>query len=262
VHPLLFHIGNIAIPTYGVVTALALLAALALLVGRASAEGLRADKVWNAGLLAILASLFGARLLLVATHLHTFREHPFWLLGLTAINEAWIAVGGAAIGLGAAVLYALAEGLPLLRVSDCAAPAAALGFAINRVGAFCGGLGWGTPTTLPWGVTYRRVVAYVWYGTPLGTRVHPVQLYDAAASVAILALLLRRPRGRAGEVAGAWLFLYGVSRFFLEFLRGDATRVPGGLLTVAQAVGLLAVVAGGALWLRRGGGDPTPATTS
>jgi len=256
-HPLLFHIGSLAIPTYGVLTAAALLAALGLCVERARRAGLPGDKVWNLGLIAILAALFGSRLLLVASNLHVFAQHPFWVLGLATVHGGWIAAGGTAIGAVAAVLYALAEGLPLLRIADAAAPAAALGFAVSRIGAFCAGLGWGTPTTLPWGVTYRSAVAWLWYRTPLGTRLHPVQLYDAVVSFAILVLLLGMGRSemarRAGEIAGAWLFLYGISHFFLEFLRGDAVREPafGGLFTMAQGLAVLAVILGGALWLRR-----------
>lgn len=252
-HPLLFHFGHLAIPTYGVVTAAALLAGLAVLVWQARRSGLRSDKVWNLGLIAILAALFGARLLLVAAHLHTFRTHPFWLLGLASIPGEWIALGGAAIGLTAAILYALAEGLPLLRTADVAAPAVALAFAINRIGAFLGGLDWGRQTSLPWAVTYHSVVAYLWYRTPLGIALHPLQLYDAAASLAILGLLLWMPRERAGEVAGVWLFLFGVSHFFLQFLRGNIApkALVGGMITVGQVLAIAAVVAGGALWLRR-----------
>jgi len=258
VAPILFHFGHLAIPTYGVCTALALLAALALSVSRARRLGLRSDKIWNLGLLAILVALLGARLLLVLLHPHAFRVHPLWVLGLATIHSPWIALGGVAIGIAAAILYALAEGLPLLRTLDALAPAAALAFAVNRIGAFCGGAAWGTPTHLPWGVTYHSVVAYFWYQVPLGVRLHPVQLYDAALSLAILALLLvirRRPGFFAfdGEVAGAWLFLYGLGRFFLEFLRGDPARVPllGGALTQAQVLAMAAVVIGCTLWLRR-----------
>ena len=249
-HPLLFHLGRLAIPTYGVFTALALLIALAAAVWQARRSGLPADKVWNLGLIAILAALFGARLLLIAANLRTFHAHPFWILGLATIPGTWIVLGGAAIGLIAAVLYASAEGLPLLRTADVVAPGIALAFAINQIGAFCAGLAWGRPTTLPWGVTYRSVVAWLWYRTPLGDRLHPVQLYDAAASLLIFTLLLWMPRKRPGEIAGAWLFLYGLCRFFTEFFRGDESLFVLGL-TLSQVFAVLAVLAGGALWLRR-----------
>lgn len=281
-HPFLFHFGNLAIPTYGVLTAAALLAALGVAVGQARRLGLSGEKVWNLGLIAILGALFGSRLLLIATHFSTFRAHPFWVLGLTSISGTGIALGGAAIGAAAAVLYALAEGLPLPATADALAPAVALAFAVNRIGAYCGGLAWGKPTALPWGVTYRKIVAWLWYRTPLGVRLHPVQLYDAGLSLAIFALLLAMGRrslraeravvdpqavdaalvparsARSGEVAGAWLFLYGLGRFFVEFFRGDETHQLGGFLTLPQILSIAAVLAGGALWLRRAS-NPDPA---
>jgi phosphatidylglycerol:prolipoprotein diacylglycerol transferase len=257
VHPLLFHFGHIAIPTYGACTALALLLALAVSVWTAKRAGLNTDKVWNLELIAILTALFAARLLMIAGHPHLFRDHPFWLLGLVTMPSLWFVLGGVFVGVLGAMLYALAEGLPVLQVADALAPAVALAFAVQRVGAFCGGSAWGTPTQLPWGVVYRSPVAYLWYRVPLGVTMHPVQLYDAAASLGIFVLLLWMGRwgrlGRDGEIAGAWLFLYGVIRFFLEFLRGDPARTPllGGAVTVAQVLCIVAVVAGAVLWLRR-----------
>lgn len=249
-YPLLFHFGHIAVPTYGVLTAIALLAGLACSVMQARRMGLSADKMWNLGLVAILAALFGSRLLLVLAHFQDFRAHPFWVLGLANTPSAWIVLGGVAIGIFAAALYALADGMPLLSVADAAAPGLALAFAINRLGALCGGLAWGRPTKLPWGVMYRSFVAYLWYRVPLGVKVHPVQLYDAGASLVIFALLAAMRRRRAGEIAGAWLFLYGLARFFIEFFRGDEAPVVAGL-TLPQLLAILAVLAGGALWLRR-----------
>ena len=256
-HPLLFHFGHIAIPTYGVCTALALLLALAVSMFTAKRAALNPERVWNLELLAILTALFASRLLMILGHPHLFRTHPFWLLGLVTLPNIWFALGGVLAALLAAMLYALAEGLPLLKTADVIAPGVALAFCLNRIGAYCGGSAWGTPTQLPWGVIYRSPVAYLWYRVPLGVPLHPVELYDAAASLVLFALLLWMGRsgrtGRAGEIAGAWLFLYGVIRFFLEFLRGDPARqsLLHGAVTLAQALCILAVLVGSALWLRR-----------
>lgn len=249
-HPLLFHFGRIAIPTYGVLTAIGLLAGLACAVLQARRMGLRADRMWNLGLVGILGALFGSRLLLVLANFEAFRAHPFWVLGLANIPGAWIAFGGAAVGTLAAALYAVAEGMPLLAVADAASPGLALAIAINRLGAFCGGLAWGSPTNLPWGVMYRSFVAYLWYRVPLGVRLHPVQLYDASVSLAVFALLLSFRARRSGEIVGAWLFFYGLARFFMEFFRGDEAPLVVGL-TMPQVLSIFAVIAGGALWLHR-----------
>jgi phosphatidylglycerol:prolipoprotein diacylglycerol transferase len=58
-----------------------------------------------------------------------------------------------------------------------------------------------------------------------------------------------------GQVFGAYLILYGVARFFLEFLRGDPGRgvVFGGLMSGTQLIAIGLVVVGGVIWFLRGG---------
>jgi phosphatidylglycerol:prolipoprotein diacylglycerol transferase len=61
-------------------------------------------------------------------------------------------------------------------------------------------------------------------GTPLNIPLHPTQLYEAGAEFLILLLLLgieRRNRGFPGRTFWLYMLLYGVSRFIIEFYRGD-----------------------------------------
>jgi phosphatidylglycerol:prolipoprotein diacylglycerol transferase len=247
-HPRLLQLGHAAIPTYGALTALALIAGLAAAVHFARRLSLDPNKIWSLCLTGILTTLVGARLLLVLTYFNAFRQHPFWILGLTDIHDQWVIALSVIAGFGAAMLYALAEGLPLLAVLDCLMPSAAVAIAINRIGAFLAGLDYGMPTTRPWSVVYTSRIAALWYNTPLGIGLHPVQLYDAAASLLILAFLLwwLPRRSQDGELAGAWLFLYGFASFFLSFYRAGT-----GALPISQPIAIAAVVAGGAMWARR-----------
>lgn len=249
-YPRLAQFGPLAIPTYGAFTALALVAALASLSPLARRLGLNANKLWNVGLIAILTSLIGARLLVVAEFFGVFREHPFWVLGLAANRAApWVEPAAILLGLAAALLYILAEGLPFLRVLDCAAPAATLGLAIASVGAFLAGADYGLLASHAWAVTYTSPYAYFWYLTPLGVHLYPVQIYQAIAFLVILtALLWRLPhRGHDGELAGAWLFLSGVSAFSINLYRAFT---PGDL-AIHQVVCVAMVLASAALLLRR-----------
>ena len=253
-HPRLFQFGHIAVPTYGALTALGLVAALAAAMYFARRLSLDANKVWNLCLIGILTTLIDARLLLVITHFSEFRVHPFWVLGLVNQQSLWIMPVGILIGLAAALLYAAAEGLAALRVLDCIAPAVAIFLAINRIGAFVAGVDYGRPTQLPWGVTYTSLFSALWYRTPLGLPLHPVQLYDAAASVLILGVLLwwLPRRTQDGELAGIWLFLYGMASFTIGLYRADS-RV------LLEALAIVGVIAGGVLWLHRPESQPSPA---
>jgi phosphatidylglycerol---prolipoprotein diacylglyceryl transferase len=259
-YPRFFQFGHFAIPTYGVLIAISLVAALALLLYFARRLSLDPNKLWNVGLIAIFTTLIGERLLVIATYFSAFREHPFWVLGLAAnrLPAAWIEPAALLLGLAAAALYVLAEGLPFLRVLDCSALAATLPLAIGSVGAFLAGADYGLPTTSGWSVTYTSPFAWLWYGTPLAVRLYAVQLYAALAFVAIfLAVLWWLPRRKQdGELAGGWLFLAGVAWFFLDFYRAAGHDH----FWFHQPVFVAMVVAGGALLLRRKSGVPAPSS--
>src|SRR5207247_1124988 len=79
------------------------------------------------------------------------------------------------------------------------------------------------------------------WAKPPGVRVHPPPLYEAAAYVAIFALLwrLRRESVPAGALLALYLVLSGVARFLVEFVRVNPRLLFG--LTEAQLVSLALV---------------------
>jgi prolipoprotein diacylglyceryltransferase len=85
-------------------------------------------------------------------------------------------------------------------------------------------------------------------------RLHPVQVYEALLAFALFAFLwfwLPR-RKQDGELAGAFLFLYGASLYFLDFLRGDRahSEIFSGALTISQLLAIVFVLLGAAFWMR------------
>jgi phosphatidylglycerol:prolipoprotein diacylglycerol transferase len=146
--------------------------------------------------------------------------------------------------------------MPPLATLDCFAPGLALGHSIGRLGCFAAGCCYGKPTKLPWGVTFTNPLASALVGTPLGIPLEPTQLFESAVELANFFILywLIRHKKFDGQVIGAYMFIYGFARYFLEFLRGDPGRgsLFGGIMTGTQLIAILMVVTGGALWLRRG----------
>lgn len=261
-YPRLFQLGRLPIPTYGVFSAIALVVALSLAMRVARRLDLPPDKIWNLGLYTLLAGLIASRLLMVATHFALFRYNPLWLLGLSPTYIPWIPWVSAAIALAVAWLYIKAEELPLPGALDAYAPALTAGFAIQSIGAFLAGADYGTPTHSAIAVTYSSTYAAAWYQTPLHMHLVPVQLYHAAACLAILAgLLLWLPRRKqTGELAGLWLLAYGLTVFFLEFYRGHATTT--GLFTPMQRVAIAAVILSAVLLWKRSPSQPTTQITN
>jgi phosphatidylglycerol:prolipoprotein diacylglycerol transferase len=57
-----------------------------------------------------------------------------------------------------------------------------------------------------------------------------------------------------GQIFGTYLFLYGIARFLIEFLRGDPGRGGayfGGLLSGTQLISIGLVLIGGLIWYLR-----------
>lgn len=256
-YPRLFQFGRLAVPTYGVFSAIALVVALSLAMRVARKLALPPESIWNLGLYTLLAGLIASRLLMVGTHFALFRYNPLWLLGLSPTYIPWIPWVSTAIALAVAWLYLKAEELPLRATLDAYAPALTAGFAIQSIGAFLAGANYGTPTHSAIAVTYSSTYAANWYQTPLHMHLVPVQLYHAGACLAILAgLLLWLPRRKqTGELGGLWLLAYGLTVFFLEFYRGHATT--SGLFTPMQRVAIAAVILSGVLLWKRSSAQPT-----
>jgi phosphatidylglycerol:prolipoprotein diacylglycerol transferase len=93
----------------------------------------------------------------------------------------------------------------------------------------------------------------------------PTQLFESAVELAnfIFLMWLLKRRKFDGQVFGAFMFIYGVARFFLEFLRGDPGRgsVFGGAMSATQLIAIGLVVGGGLIWWLRPGSKAIPAQT-
>jgi phosphatidylglycerol:prolipoprotein diacylglycerol transferase len=168
-------------------------------------------------------------------------------------------------GLIAAVVVALTlvrrYGLPMWTTADLFAPGIALGHVIGRFGCLLAGCCYGRPTSLPWAVTFTNPVAAANVGTPLGIALHPTQLYDAGAELVILIVLLmteRRGSRFAGRTFWLYILLYAISRFIIEFYRGDERGTLLGVST-SQFVSLVGIPIALTMLIRLRGRGPAEA---
>jgi phosphatidylglycerol:prolipoprotein diacylglycerol transferase len=215
-------IGPFTIYTYGVLLAVSYLLGLRLAMWRAKRWGLDANRVLDLGIYIIIAALIGAKLLLLLVDFDQFRQSPAELLSLA--RSGGVFYGGLILAVLVAFWYIAKHGLPFWTTCDVFAPGIALGHATGRLGCFAAGCCYGRATTLPWGITFHNPLAAANVGTPLGIPLHPTQLYEASAELFILVLLLateKRGRQFAGRTFWAYMLLYAISRYIIEFYRGD-----------------------------------------
>jgi phosphatidylglycerol:prolipoprotein diacylglycerol transferase len=255
VHPVLFHIGSLVIPSYGAVAAVGVLLALMLALYTARQLQIDPNKIWNLSILMLFTALLGSRLLLVVANWTVLRRHPIWMLGLAMIHHPLLAAIGALIAFAVAAVYVRSNHLSSRIVADALAAPAALGLGVEQIGALLAGSGYGTGAHVSWAVTYTDALAERWSGAPLGIPVHPVQAYAALCSLAIaLGLFLWLPRRRQhGDLAGLFLMATGVVLFITEFWRDPIGRgaMLGGFLKGPQAAGIVFVLAGAFILLER-----------
>jgi phosphatidylglycerol:prolipoprotein diacylglycerol transferase len=230
--------GPITVYTYGVLLAAAYLLGLKLAMVRAKQRGLDANRVLDLGIYIIISALIGAKLLLLVTDFRTFTANPRELL--TLARSGGVFYGGLILAVAVALVY-IRIGLPLWTTCDVFAPGIALGHIVGRFGCLFAGCCYGKPTTLPWGITFTDPFAATNVGTPLGVPLHPTQLYEAGAEFLILMVLLlteRKGRPFAGRTFWFYMLLYAISRFIIEFFRGDE-RGTVGMFSTSQFISIL-----------------------
>ena len=246
------------LPTFGLMLWLAAVAAAFVVDrgfkrARVGAEGSsgssgRPDAVGMVAV-AVVLGIVGAKLWHVLDTPLEFRDLGWRVLWDTA-GFAWF--GGLLFGISALVIQGWWAKIGGLRTLDLAAPAAAIGYGIGRIGCFLSGDGcYGLPTNLPWGMSFPHGIE------PTLVRVHPTPLYELAAGLLIGWWLWRRggrPH-RTGAIVGQYLVLSGVARFLVEFIRRNPKVLWG--LSNAQLASAGSVVAGIALivWVAMRRGD-------
>src|SRR6266498_1126835 len=238
-YPRLLELGPITVYTYGVLLAAAYLLGLQLARDRAKNRGLDANRVLDLGIYIIISALLGAKLLLLITDFKSFTADPRELL--TLARSGGVFYGGLIVAVVVALWYIRRVGLPLWTTCDVFAPGIALGHVVGRFGCLFAGCCYGKPTTKPWGMTFTDPFAAANVGTPLGVPLHPTQLYEAAAEFLILMLLLateRRGKPFPGRTFWLYMLLYAISRFIIEFYRGD-DRGTVGMFSTSQFISLV-----------------------
>jgi phosphatidylglycerol:prolipoprotein diacylglycerol transferase len=260
-HPFLINIGPFHLPTYGTMLSLAVLSGIFIAMSLGRRVGLDSGQILDYSTWTILIALVGAKVLMVVALWSYYAAHPEQIFSIATLKMAGAFYGGFLAALFFTVWYVRVHKLPFWKFTDVLVPSVALGTGVTRLGCFGAGCDYGKPTTVPWGVVFTSAFAHANTGVPLGVRLHPAQLYECIACLAIFGVLLWWfPRKkRDGDIFLGYLGLYAVARFFIEFLRGDEDRgfMFHHLLSTSQFIALLVLagIAGVLLWRRARGGE-------
>jgi phosphatidylglycerol---prolipoprotein diacylglyceryl transferase len=180
-----------------------------------------------------------------------FAWAKFWAGGLTYY--------GGFIGASAAAWVLLKrDRFPFWRAADMAGMVIPVGLAFGRMGCLLAGCCFGVRTACPLGMAFppgSPASEFQWKAGWLPSQhvwslpVHPTQIYESILCLLIgaVCLVVVHPRKRYdGQVFLAFVALYAVVRFMLEFLRSDDRGGFWGLST-SQIIGLVLVAAAAAV---------------
>lgn len=199
-------------------------------------------------LVGLVAGLLGARLSYAALQPAAFAGN--FLSVLSPTPTMLDPLGGMAVGILAAVIYAQSKQMPLWQTLDALTPGLAVFFIALGVAHLASGEAFGAMTSLPWGI-------YQW-----GEARHPAQVYEilGATIIAVVAYRLHAATHRpAGVFFLGWAALTALLRIFLEAFRGDSLMWPGGLRPAqigAWSILAVALIVLGKRWQEA----PTPIT--
>lgn len=237
-YPILLRVGNFELRSYGVVIALAFLAAYLLGRREAVRRGMNPRLVEDFAFQAIVFGILGARLYYIAFFdPGMFLRQPLMVL---AIWKGGLAIHGALLGgLLTGIWFCRKHRISFWIFADTLAPALILGQAIGRFACFLNGDAYGIPTTLPWAITFTDPHALA----PLGVPLHPTQLYEMGLDLILFGLLwaLRRGPLFRGQLFLLYAGGYAVIRFLVETFRGDQLQFAGGV-SAAQTLSVLVLV--------------------
>ena len=253
-NPIAFSIGPVEIHWYGIIIAVAFLAAMAYALTQCKTFGVNPDRALDVIMGSFVAGLIGARLYYVVMEWPMYADNPISAL---YIWEGGIGIyGGLIFGFLFGIVMCRWRKVRMLPMMDTAGPALLLAQAIGRWGNFVNIEAYGGNTTLPWGMTSDKITAELTarleHLTQIGMTidptqpVHPTFLYESLWNLLgfVLIVFLLIPRRRFdGQVFLAYCGWYGFGRFFIEGLRTDSLMI--GNIRTSQLVALVCVVAAG-----------------
>jgi len=107
--------------------------------------------------------------------------------------------------------------IPIEKSINMTIPFITLTHAFGRIGCFCGGCCYGTPTTSIFGIKFPDgSPAVLKYGHD--AYIHPVQLYESISLFLITIIILRVKEEYRFAL---YAMFYGILRFVIEYVRGD-----------------------------------------
>lgn len=245
--PVIWFMGR-AIPAYGLLGVLGVLAGLLLIVWRCRQKGLNTENAIYIYILSFVGAFIGAKLLYLLTvlpqllqALPMLHENPVQFIH-TYLAGGLVYYGGLVGGILTAYWTSRSYHVRLGDYYPALLPALAVFSGFGRVGCFLSGCCYGVETSLPIGVIFPAFSL-----APSGVPLVPVQLLEAGFDFLLCGVMiwLTNRKSRLPYAVRLYVLLYAAARFVLEFFRGDGVRGSWLEVSTSQWISLVLLLAAG-----------------
>ena len=248
-------IGNFTIAYYGIIIALGMLIAFAVVTKIAKRLGIDDDLFYDIFIIVIVFGIIGARAYYVIFRWDYYQIRPHEILDIRAGGLA--VFGGILLAGTAIVVYCIWKKINFVKVLDLTMIGVALGQAIGRYGNFFNMEAFGDYTNNLFAMRMRAEyidTSNITFTQALNTitengidyiQAHPTFLYESTLNIILFGVLVYIVLKRYkfdGQILASYLIGYGIIRFFVESLRTDSLML--GNFRVSQIVAILCVISG------------------
>ena len=238
----LITIGNFTLHTYGLMTAIGIIAAYFTCEYRAGTKGLQKDRIFLLVIFCLIFGYAGSKLLYIITMIPEIIRDPSIFGSVVGLGGGLVVYGGIIGGIIGGAVYCKLWHLKTIKYFDLALPSVALAQGFGRLGCFFAGCCYGEVTDCPVNVVFTHSD----FG-PNGVPLIPTQLYSSALDFLLffgLILFHKKWKKADGQITGLYLVCYSIGRFILEFFRGDVIRGSVGPLSTSQFIAIFMALAG------------------
>jgi len=220
---------------------------------RGATVGISKENIWDIAMWCFFGGIVGGRLF----YCIQYYDNVFgtktgfdWVKAAVNLPDGGLVLyGGFIAGLASYLAFCAVRKIDPLKMADVLAPSWFIGLGFGRLGCLLNGCCYGDRCTLPWASEFPLGsvpdVAMVLRGflsadSPASIALHPTQIYSALDGF-VLALLLHfyfKVRERDGILLSISLIVYALTRFLIEFLRGDEMGQFNTSLTISQWISL------------------------
>lgn len=222
-YPELFHIGPFPIRSYGLALAISFFLGVWYIAHLAKKYNRPFEPYLNIAYIMIGGGVLGARLFYVLMHLEDFSGN--WLSSFNPFQGGQFGIaglnlyGGLLTAIAGVWVYCVVKKMSILDVFDFFAPTLGLGLAVTRIGCFLNGCCFGTPTELPWGVSFPpgSIPYYIFRDA----HIHPSQIYSSLYGLGLFLLLhfMMKRRRFVGQLVAVLFMVESVFRYMIEYVR-------------------------------------------